>query len=103
MLCRDANNTDGDGDCGDRGASEHGHRSSSTRLSRFRHPRQAVKAAIGFITEDRKAEGLALGQSIADNMMLAVRTVLPARTPKQLIKVNAARTIAARYGYEIGM
>jgi ABC-type sugar transport system ATPase subunit len=45
----------------------------------FRHPRQAVKAGLGFITEDRKAEGLALGQSIADNMMLAVRTVMPAR------------------------
>src|SRR3954447_24763644 len=29
--------------------------------SRFRHPRQAVRAGIGFITEDRKAEGLALG------------------------------------------
>jgi len=46
---------------------------------KFRHPRQAVKAGIGFITEDRKAEGLALAQSIADNMMLAVRTVMPAR------------------------
>jgi ABC-type sugar transport system ATPase subunit len=47
--------------------------------AKFRHPRQAVRAGIGFITEDRKAEGLALAQSIADNMMLAVRTVLPAR------------------------
>ena len=28
-------------------------------------PRQAVRAGIGFITEDRKAEGLALAQSIA--------------------------------------
>jgi ABC-type sugar transport system ATPase subunit len=45
----------------------------------FRHPRQAVKAGLGFITEDRKAEGLALGQSIGDNMMLAVRTVMSAR------------------------
>ena len=39
---------------------------------RFRTPRQAVRAGLGFITEDRKAEGLALAQSIADNMMLAV-------------------------------
>ena len=29
------------------------------------HPRQAIKAGLGFITEDRKAEGLALAQSIA--------------------------------------
>src|ERR687894_545511 len=27
---------------------------------RFRHPRQAIKAGLGFITEDRKVEGLAL-------------------------------------------
>ena len=46
---------------------------------RFKHPRQAIKAGLGFITEDRKAEGLALAQSIADNMMLAVRTVMSPR------------------------
>ncbi len=45
----------------------------------FRTPRHAVRAGLGFITEDRKAEGLALAQSIADNMMLAVRTVMPRR------------------------
>jgi ABC-type sugar transport system ATPase subunit len=44
---------------------------------RFGTPRAAVKAGIGFITEDRKLEGLALAQSISDNMLLAVRTVLP--------------------------
>jgi len=68
--------------------------------SKFRHPRQAVRAGIGFITEDRKAEGLALAQSIADNMMLAVRTVMPARkrrstpglmTVKQLAEVTELR------------
>ena len=47
------------------------------KASSFRHPRQAIKAGLGFITEDRKVEGLALAQSIADNMMLAVRTVMP--------------------------
>jgi ribose transport system ATP-binding protein len=46
---------------------------------RFRNPRQAIRAGLGFITEDRKLEGLALAQSIADNMLLAVRTVVPAR------------------------
>jgi len=44
---------------------------------RFSTPRAAVKAGIGFITEDRKLEGLALAQSISDNMLLAVRTVIP--------------------------
>jgi ABC-type sugar transport system ATPase subunit len=44
---------------------------------RFRTPRAAVRAGLGFITEDRKLEGLALAQSIADNMLLAVRSVIP--------------------------
>jgi ABC-type sugar transport system ATPase subunit len=44
---------------------------------RFRSPRAAVRAGLGFITEDRKLEGLALAQSITDNVLLAVRTVLP--------------------------
>ena len=52
---------------------------STARRRSFRHPRQAIKAGLGFITEDRKVEGLALAQSIADNMMLAIRTVMPAR------------------------
>jgi len=47
------------------------------RPVRFRTPRAAVRAGLGFITEDRKIEGLALAQSIADNMLLAVRTVVP--------------------------
>jgi ribose transport system ATP-binding protein len=46
---------------------------------RFRTPRQAIRAGLGFITEDRKAEGLALAQSIRDNMLLAVRTVMSPR------------------------
>jgi ribose transport system ATP-binding protein len=44
---------------------------------RIRSPRAAVKLGLGLITEDRKLEGLALGQSISDNMLLAVRTVVP--------------------------
>jgi ribose transport system ATP-binding protein len=61
---------------------------------RFRHPRQAVRAGIGFITEDRKAEGLALAQSIADNMMLAVRTVLPARKRRNLPGLMSVKELA---------
>ncbi len=39
--------------------------------------RQAVKAGIALVTEDRKAQGLALGQSVFDNAMLVVRAVFP--------------------------
>jgi ABC-type sugar transport system ATPase subunit len=40
---------------------------------RIRSPRQAVGAGIGFVTEDRKSEGLALAQSVRDNVSLAWR------------------------------
>jgi ribose transport system ATP-binding protein len=39
----------------------------------IRSPGQAVAAGIGFVTEDRKAEGLALSQSVRDNVALAWR------------------------------
>ena len=36
--------------------------------TRIRNPRQAIKEGIGFITEDRKTEGLLLENSIAENI-----------------------------------
>jgi ABC-type sugar transport system ATPase subunit len=39
----------------------------------IRSPREAVAAGIGFVTEDRKSEGLALLQSVRDNVSLAWR------------------------------
>jgi ribose transport system ATP-binding protein len=62
--------------------------------SRFRHPRQAIRAGIGFITEDRKAEGLALAQSIADNMLLAVRTVVPTRKRRSMPGLMTVKELA---------
>jgi len=37
----------------------------------IKNPRQAINAGIGFITEDRKTEGLLLEKSIAENIELA--------------------------------
>ncbi|ASJ70552.1 sugar ABC transporter ATP-binding protein [Granulosicoccus antarcticus] len=37
---------------------------------RFRNPNEAIKAGIGFVTEDRKDEGLILDMSIAANVSL---------------------------------
>jgi ribose transport system ATP-binding protein len=61
----------------------------------FRHPRQAIKAGLGFITEDRKVEGLALAQSIADNMMLAIRTVMPGRQRRSTPGIMSNQELAA--------
>lgn len=49
-------------------------------VQRIRGPRAAVRAGVALVTEDRKAQGLALGQSVIDNALLVIRSVLPSRT-----------------------
>jgi ribose transport system ATP-binding protein len=50
------------------------------RVARSRsRPAAAIRAGMGFITEDRKIEGLALAQSVRDNALLAVRSIRPGR------------------------
>ena len=44
------------------------------RARRLRSPRAGIGAGLGFLTEDRKAEGLVLGQSVRDNTLLARRS-----------------------------
>ncbi|WP_117207978.1 sugar ABC transporter ATP-binding protein [Allorhizocola rhizosphaerae] len=55
-----------------------------------RSPRHAVRAGIAYVTEDRKAEGLVLGQSVLDNAMLALRAVTPT------VAGRAARAVGIR-------
>ena len=43
-------------------------------------PREGVRARMALITEDRKAEGLSLNQSILDNALSVIRSVFPRRT-----------------------
>ncbi|HYH76796.1 MAG TPA: sugar ABC transporter ATP-binding protein [Arthrobacter sp.] len=43
-------------------------------------PRHGVRARMALITEDRKAEGLSLNQSILDNALSVIRSVFPRRT-----------------------
>jgi ribose transport system ATP-binding protein len=43
----------------------------------LRSPRDAVRRRMGFITEDRKREGLSLRQPIVDNIVLAYRALRP--------------------------
>jgi ribose transport system ATP-binding protein len=47
---------------------------------RLHTPRQAWRHRIALVTEDRKATGLALNQSIAANALSVVRAVFPRRT-----------------------
>ena len=58
---------------------------------KIKNPEQAIKAGIGFITEDRKTEGLLLEKSIADNIEIAnlkavsQKGVLSKRKEKDLV------------------
>ncbi|WP_313355871.1 sugar ABC transporter ATP-binding protein [Microbacterium sp.] len=47
---------------------------------RFRNARSAVRAGLALVTEDRKALGLALGQSVLDNTLLVMRSVFAGRS-----------------------
>lgn len=59
---------------------------------RIKNPEQAIKAGIGFITEDRKTEGLLLEKSISDNIEIAnlktvsKKGVLSRKKEKDLVK-----------------
>jgi ribose transport system ATP-binding protein len=41
----------------------------------IRHPAQAIHMNMGFVTEDRKAEGILPKQALRDNILLTVRTL----------------------------
>ena len=50
------------------------------RPVRTRSPRHAIRSGLAMVTEDRKATGLALNQSLLDNALGVVRGVFPRRT-----------------------
>jgi rhamnose transport system ATP-binding protein len=53
----------------------------------IRSPRQAVRAGLALVTEDRKAEGLALGQSILANARLVLDSVLPGAADRRARRI----------------
>jgi ABC-type sugar transport system ATPase subunit len=60
---------------------------------RIRSPRQAIRAGIGFLTEDRKLEGLVLPQSVRDNALLALRSLGQARMNERPVLEKAAPSV----------
>ena len=65
---------------------------------RIGSPRAAVAAGIGFVTEDRKAEGLALAQSVRDNVSLAWRSLTRSlRRQHQLGVETLVKAVELRY------
>jgi ribose transport system ATP-binding protein len=73
------------------------------RARRIRSPRAAIRAGIGYVTADRKAEGLVLPLSATDNALLAVRALgrAPTRAATGRLgalteRVDLARTLLRR-------
>jgi ABC-type sugar transport system ATPase subunit len=82
-------------------AALHGTASLDGRPLRLRDPADAVRAGIGFIPEDRKAEGLALEQSVATNIALAAlhrisRFGFTDRGARKTIAEDFRRTLGVR-------
>jgi ribose transport system ATP-binding protein len=64
-----------------------------------RTPRGGINAGMGFITEDRKLEGLALAQPIRDNTLLALRSLggkQRRRLPNTVSVQELARSVELR-------
>ncbi|HET6561432.1 MAG TPA: sugar ABC transporter ATP-binding protein [Marmoricola sp.] len=62
-------------------------------------PRQAIRHRIALVTEDRKAQGLALSQSILDNALSVVRASFPrgtGRARREMPGVLSSLAVAAR-------
>jgi len=65
----------------------------------IRSPRQAVRRSVGFLTEDRKLEGLVLSLSIRNNMLLAMRgmgRLLDSRLPHPVSVRELAASVDLR-------
>jgi ribose transport system ATP-binding protein len=66
---------------------------------RLRSARQAVRAGLALVTEDRKAEGLVLNQSVAANARLVLDAVLPgqaARGAKRIPGILSSLELVSR-------
>ena len=69
------------------------------RAVRLRSPRTAVRAGLALVTEDRKAQGLSLRQSVLDNARVVLDAVLPgssARTARRIPGVLSSLELSSR-------
>ncbi|QEN87467.1 sugar ABC transporter ATP-binding protein [Labrys sp. KNU-23] len=66
----------------------------------FRTPTEAIKAGMGFCSEDRKVEGIIPDMSVADNLTLAL---MPALSRSGRFDLAEQRRIVERFIKEIGI
>jgi galactofuranose transport system ATP-binding protein len=66
----------------------------------FREPAEAIRAGMGFCSEDRKREGIIPGMSVRENMTLAL---LPALSRSGIVDEARQRAVVDRFIKEIGV
>jgi ribose transport system ATP-binding protein len=67
----------------------------------IKNPFTAIRSKMGFVTEDRKSEGLALMQPIRDNMLLAIRSLQNLLSFIHPDGVNASRNMVPELGKQV--
>jgi monosaccharide-transporting ATPase len=65
-----------------------------------RQPKDAIAAGLGFVTEDRKLEGIVPELSVAENMTLSL---LPRISPNGVVSEQLQRQVVERYIRELGI
>ena len=68
--------------------------------TRFAEPQDAIRAGVGFCSEDRKREGIVPSMSVRENMTLAL---LPALARSGVVDVAKQREIVTRFIADIGI
>jgi ABC-type sugar transport system ATPase subunit len=67
----------------------------------IRNPFKAIKNKMGFVTEDRKAEGIAPKQPIRDNMLLTVRAIQNLFIPILKDGIRKSRKLVPMLGKQV--
>ena len=70
------------------------------RKAAFRQPADAIRAGMGFCSEDRKHEGIIPGMSVRENLTLAM---LPALSRSGVVDEARQRQIVERYTRDVGI
>lgn len=71
----------------------------TTRM--IKSPSRAIKSSVGFVSEDRKAEGLLPQQPIRDNILLTVRAIQRAFTPISKNGIKRAPNLVPELGERV--
>jgi len=67
----------------------------------IKSPATAIKRQMGFVTEDRKSEGLCPQQPIRDNILLTVRSIQTMLTPISKDGIRRSPDLVPRLGEEV--